>query len=88
MPVCGLYASSLKVLKTRHRSRKHSTLRLGKLKVIEASLLTNFDLLIDFDENDYEVNPPFPTLVEVFDEVPVQTGFNIELKYPCIDIVS
>jgi len=39
-----------------------------------------------FDENDFKENPPFPSLAQVFDEVPIETGFNMELKYPGLDV--
>jgi len=38
--------------------------------------------ILEFDQDDFKVNPPFPTLADVLQDVPQFTGFNIELKYP------
>ena len=43
---------------------------------------------LDFEENSCDVtNHPFPTLKKVLQEVPIHTGFNIEVKWPTLDEV-
>jgi len=38
--------------------------------------------ILEFDQDDFKMNPPFPTLADALEDVPQYTGFNIELKFP------
>ncbi|CAK8693293.1 unnamed protein product [Clavelina lepadiformis] len=41
---------------------------------------------LEFNEEDFrKCNEPFPTFEELFESVPIQTGFNIEIKWPTLD---